>query len=395
MSLDINDPNNKAKIEVRGYPIGGKPWSHIFIVYTVYNSSGDKIEYYFRGGPSAAGPGASGLAPQITGGASGDMIGNPISSSGSSPWGKVNGWQGIYEEGTPDFGEPNTTSITIIDSTQTKLQPVFIDISDKLNDIVSELHDYNPINSNSNTTVFTILNRVSADFPSLNIIPKLPFGIDGKEIWAPGATTNFTTPLQDMEEWGTVKFKNLVSEVFGAVNAFGNTYQEFKNNLINKFENAILYSNGLSDTLSAAYWKFLDSIAKSLIDPLIIDLSNNGIALDSWQASNALFDLNGNGTKENTGWTKANGDDAFLVIDKNSNGKIDDITEMFGNASIPGFTELAKYDSNKDNLINSLDSQFSLLRLWNDKNANGTVDAGEMTTIAANDNCMALFRSAA
>ncbi len=140
----------------------------------------------------------------------------------------------------------------------------------------------------------------------------------------------------------------------------------------------------LSDTLSAAYWKFLDSIAKSLIDPLIIDLNNNGIALDSWQTSAALFDLNGNGTKENTGWTKANGDDAFLVIDKNSNGKIDDITEMFGNANIPGFTELAKYDSNKDNLINSLDSQFSLLRLWNDKNANGTVDTGEMTTLAAN-----------
>jgi len=144
--------------------------------------------------------------------------------------------------------------------------------------------------------------------------------------------------------------------------------------------------SGLSDSISTAYWKFLDSIAKSLIDPLIIDLSNNGIALDSWQVSNALFDLNGNGTKENTGWTKANGDDAFLVIDKNNDGKINDISEMFGNASIPGFTELAKYDSNKDNLINSLDSQFSLLKLWNDKNANGTVDAGEMTTIAANDN---------
>jgi len=145
-------------------------------------------------------------------------------------------------------------------------------------------------------------------------------------------------------------------------------------------------SNQISDAISAAYWKFLDSIAKSLIDPLIIDLSNNGIALDSWQASAALFDLNGDGTKENTGWTKANGDDAFLVIDKNSNGNIDNITEMFGNASIPGFTELAKYDSNKDNLINSLDSQFSLLRLWNDKNANGTVDTGEMTTLATNDN---------
>ena len=64
-----------------------------------------------------------------------------------------------------------------------------------------------------------------------------------------------------------------------------------------------------------------------------------------------------------TGWTQANSDDSFLVIDKNNNGNIDDITEMFGSATIPGFVELKKYDSNGDNLINASDSQFNLLRL--------------------------------
>jgi len=58
---------------------------------------------------------------------------------------------------------------------------------------------------------------------------------------------------------------------------------------------------------------------------------------------------------------------------------------MFGNRDVPGFKQLATYDSNKDGLINATDTQFNLLKLWNDKNANGVVDAGELTTLAANN----------
>ncbi len=72
---------------------------------------------------------------------------------------------------------------------------------------------------------------------------------------------------------------------------------------------------------------------------------SHGLALDSFQTSAALFDLNGDTIKENTGWTKVNGDDAFLVIDKNSDGKINNISEMFGNVSVSGFTDLKSYDS--------------------------------------------------
>ncbi len=51
----------------------------------------------------------------------------------------------------------------------------------------------------------------------------------------------------------------------------------------------------------------------------------------------------------------------------------------------PGFRQLSTYDSNKDNLINSTDTQFNLLKLWNDKDADGKVYAGELTTLAANN----------
>lgn len=181
-------------------------------------------------------------------------------------------------------------------------------------------------------------------------------------------------------------------------NGIGNTLLEYRNSFRNAVENLSTLPNlaqmiaerfinnltttftDISDTTSQAYQEFIDSVAAAIVvprtDPLIIDINGDGIELDSWQNSNALFDLNSDGTSENTGWTKVNSDDSFLVIDKNNNGNIDDITEMFGSATVPGFIELKKYDSNGDNLINSPDSQFNLLRLWNDTNGNGVVEAG-------------------
>ncbi len=74
-------------------------------------------------------------------------------------------------------------------------------------------------------------------------------------------------------------------------------------------------------------------------------------------------------------------DDVFLVLDKNNNGNVDDVTELFGNDVRSGFEELRKYDSNADNIINSADSQFDLLKFWNDANADAKVDAGEMVSL--------------
>lgn len=44
-------------------------------------------------------------------------------------------------------------------------------------------------------------------------------------------------------------------------------------------------------------------------------------------------------------------DDGLLARDLNSNGRIDNITELFGNATTPGFTALKTRDSNNDNRI--------------------------------------------
>ena len=121
---------------------------------------------------------------------------------------------------------------------------------------------------------------------------------------------------------------------------------------------------------------------RALCDPLIIDLNGDGLALNGWANSGVNFDLNDDGLAEESGWTLAGSDDAFLAIDKNNNGNIDDINELFGNQITAGFAELAQYDSNHDQLINAADSQFELLKIWQDLDADGIVDTGELKSLA-------------
>jgi hypothetical protein len=57
----------------------------------------------------------------------------------------------------------------------------------------------------------------------------------------------------------------------------------------------------------------------------------------------------------------------FLVLDANGNGRIDDISEMFGDRFQGGYAELAGYDSNHDGKISLGDLIWSELKVWQDR----------------------------
>ena len=113
----------------------------------------------------------------------------------------------------------------------------------------------------------------------------------------------------------------------------------------------------------------------------MLDLDGDGVELTSLEASQTLFDLDADGFAQRTGWVKP--DDALLVIDRNGNGRIDDITELFGDGDTDGFTELRELDSNNDGVINAQDTEFANLRVWQDRDQDGVSDADELQGLTA------------
>lgn len=114
--------------------------------------------------------------------------------------------------------------------------------------------------------------------------------------------------------------------------------------------------------------------------PIVIDLNGDGIHSLSMAESQVEFDVTGDTVAERTGWLGA--DDGFLVLDKNSNGVIESVNEMFGSTERgAGFAELAALDSNRDGKLSAEDQLYSVLQIWRDGDSDGR-SLGELMSLS-------------
>ena len=131
------------------------------------------------------------------------------------------------------------------------------------------------------------------------------------------------------------------------------------------------------------------------MDPILLDLTGNGIGTTSYKNDAVLFDMDHSGTLKRTSWAD---EQTGILVKPDANGNVTNISQLFseyyggtagtgGNAGnmpfVNGFAALASEDSNHDGQITSSDASWSQLKVWVDSNHDATVNAGELRTLSS------------
>jgi hypothetical protein len=126
------------------------------------------------------------------------------------------------------------------------------------------------------------------------------------------------------------------------------------------------------------------------MSPIVINLGQGGYEL-SGANDPVTFDINATGAPQRISWTARGAAMAFLALDRNGDGVINDGSELFGNhtplprgiAAANGFDALAQYDANSDGILDANDPIWSSLLLWTDLNHDGISQPAELASLSS------------
>ncbi|WP_084324364.1 calcium-binding protein [Hyphomonas polymorpha] len=140
--------------------------------------------------------------------------------------------------------------------------------------------------------------------------------------------------------------------------------------------------DGTDTLISIEQAEFRDQTV-NLSMPIILDLNGDGVTLTRWDKRNILFDWNGDGVKDRTGWFGAS--DGILALDRNGDGLFSGAHELTFVDDAPGARSdlegLRAFDSNADGVLDASDARWSQFYVWQDANGDALVDQGEWRTL--------------
>lgn len=209
--------------------------------------------------------------------------------------------------------------------------------------------DYQLLNQNSNSAANTVVEGMGLEMPLINGI-------------APGQNVNL------LEEYGT-------SANMAAVQQSG-VQVGIEHNEGNENNEGDEHNEGNEFNFSGGF---------SFGKPIVIDLDGDGVEIDTLDQSTALFDFDEDGFREKTAWVSK--DDGLLMVDLGNDGQLTETKEIaFANftddtndTDLEALREV--FDTNGDDVLNALDDDWELFKIWQDSNQNGVTDDGELMTL--------------
>ncbi len=119
--------------------------------------------------------------------------------------------------------------------------------------------------------------------------------------------------------------------------------------------------------------------------PVVLDLDGDGIELVSQDNSNAFYDIDGDGFREQVGWVSA--DDGLLAIDLDGDGEISraeelNFTLLDENAQTDLEALKTVFDSNDDGVLDANDERFADFKVWQDLDGDGVAEDGELKSLS-------------